>query len=157
MRTCSYCGAQYQDEVIQCPVDHTWFVPESARPSPPKSNLERCISVLCGWVSHRLFFSIAAWYCLVAPFLSAGFAFWILHVEGPYDRFNPLPFPNQDQVEDIAFWVCLSSLASGIISLFGIRRHGWRVILWKALLGILASGFFGFLAFGFIVMRVARQ
>ena len=115
------------------------------------------MSRLGDWVSHQSFFSIAAWYCLIAPFLAAAFAVIVYRVEGPYDRFNPLPFPNQDQVEDIAFWICVSSLVLGIASLFGIRRHGWKVILWKALFGILASGFFGFCALVCIAMRVGRQ
>jgi hypothetical protein len=110
-----------------------------------------------GWVSQQSFFSAAAWYCLVAPFLTAGIGLWILHVEGPYDRFNPLPFPNQDQVEDISFWICLSSFVLGLASLLGIRRHGLKVILWKALPGILASGFFGLAAFFCIFGRICRQ
>ena len=81
----------------------------------------------------------------------------LLYLEGPYDRFNPLPFPNQDHIEDIAFWICVSSLVMGIASLFGIRRHGLRVIVWRALAGILASGIFGFIAFFCIIMRVCRQ
>ena len=81
----------------------------------------------------------------------------VVIIEGPYDRLNPHPFPNQDQVEDITFWVCLSSVVLGIASLLGIRRHGLRVILWKALLGILVSGAFGFLALVSIFMRVCRQ
>jgi membrane protein required for beta-lactamase induction len=115
------------------------------------------LSKLRGWASNQSFFSIAAWYCLVAPFAVAGFAFTVLHVEGSYDRFNPIASPHQDQVEDILFFVCLSSLVLGIASLFGIRRHGVRVILWKALLGILASCFFGFVAFAGIATRVCRQ
>lgn len=119
--------------------------------------LSRWMSKLSSWAFSQSFFSIAAWYCLVAPFLAAGFALLVLHVEGPYDRFNPLPFPNQDQVEDIAFFICLSSFVLGVVSLFGIRRHGLRIILWKMLPGILASIFFGFLAFVSIVARIGRQ
>jgi hypothetical protein len=115
------------------------------------------MSRLRGWASRQSFFSIASWYCLIAPFLAAWFASLILEREGPYDRFNPLPFPNQDQAVDIAFLVCVSSLALGVASLFGIPRHGWKVILWKAVPGILASGFFGVFEFGCILIRVARQ
>ena len=35
MRTCSYCGASYQDCVIQCPIDHTSLVPETVVPPLP--------------------------------------------------------------------------------------------------------------------------
>src|ERR1035437_601346 len=34
MRTCSYCGAKYQDNMLRCPIDHTSLVPESVAPSP---------------------------------------------------------------------------------------------------------------------------
>ncbi len=38
-----------------------------------------------------------------------------------------------------AFFLSLFSLILGIVSLFGIPNCGWRLILWKALLGILGS------------------
>jgi hypothetical protein len=44
MRTCSYCGAEYPDDVLQCPVDHTSLVAESAAPasaSPAASDPQR--------------------------------------------------------------------------------------------------------------------
>ena len=33
MRTCPYCGAEYQDDMLQCPADHTSLVPESPAPT----------------------------------------------------------------------------------------------------------------------------
>jgi ABC-type Fe3+-siderophore transport system permease subunit len=44
----------------------------------------------------------------------------------------------------ILFLAFLSSLLMGVASLFGIRRFGVRSILWRALVGIAVSSFFGF-------------
>jgi hypothetical protein len=44
----------------------------------------------------------------------------------------------------ILFFTLLSSLMMGIASLFGIRRYGVRPILWRAIIGIAVSSFFGF-------------
>ena len=38
-------------------------------------------------------------------------------------------------------------VVAGIVSLFGIRKHGVRPILWKAIIGIVAS-----LAMGFAIV-----
>ena len=38
-----------------------------------------------------------------------------------------------------AFFIQIISLILGIVSLFGIPRYGARLILWKALIGIIAS------------------
>jgi len=40
---------------------------------------------------------------------------------------------------DIAFMACLSGFVLGWVSLFGIPRHGAKVILWKVLIGIPVS------------------
>jgi hypothetical protein len=109
------------------------------------------------WVARQSFFNLAAWYCLIAPFITAGLALIILNTEGPYDRFHPLPFPNQDQVVDLTLWACLSSVVFGLAGLFGIRRHGLGVILWKVLPGIIASCLFGFAAFVLVLGRIGRQ
>lgn len=46
-----------------------------------------------------------------------------------------------------AFWIQAISLILGIASLFGIPKHGARLILWKAALGILLSCGMGFVIF----------
>ena len=87
------------------------------------------------------FFSIAAWYCWVAPLAATAIAITLFSKEGD-TRHHPLG----DPAVDIAFYVSISGLVLGVASLFGIRRHGARVILWKALLGIVVSclcGFYG--------------
>ena len=45
-----------------------------------------------------------------------------------------------------AFVVQVISLILGIVSLFGIPRHGARLILWKAVVGIIASCGMGFVS-----------
>src|ERR1041384_135789 len=98
------------------------------------------------------FFSIAAWYCWIAPAVAMAIAIALYSREGD-TRYHPLG----DPAVDIAFWVSFSGLVFAVASLFGIRRHGARVILWKALLGIAVSCLCGFYAFGCIHSRIARQ
>jgi hypothetical protein len=50
----------------------------------------------------------------------------------------------------IPFWLLVSSLLFGVLSLFGIRKHGASPILLKAIIGILASFGFGFIVFALI-------
>jgi len=45
------------------------------------------------------------------------------------------------------------SLIFGIVSLFGIARHGAKLILWKAAVGILASIGMGFLSAVSLIMN----
>ena len=109
------------------------------------------------WASKRSFFSVAAWYCLVAPFVAAGFGTTIFLKYYQYERWQPQSFPTEYQAISITFFICLSSFLLGIASLFGISRHGIKVILWKAVIGILASCFVGLLAFIDGVGMVAHQ
>ena len=37
MKKCSYCGAEYPDDAVICPIDHTPFEPPAAEPPPPKA------------------------------------------------------------------------------------------------------------------------
>jgi len=62
-----------------------------------------------------------------------------------------------DPAITIAFYVSVTGLALGVASLFGIRKHGWSAILWKAVIGILASAFCSVYAVLGIVSRVANQ
>ena len=87
-------------------------------------------------ISKRPFFSIAAWYGLIAPFAAAAIAGWILTPEPSDIRHPRLSF---DAVFGFVACILISSVLASITSLFGIRRHGARVIWWKALVGFLAS------------------
>ena len=102
--------------------------------------------------SKQSFFSIAAWYCWIAPLVVTGIATAVFIAEGD-TRYHTLG----DPAVDISFWVCISGLALGVVSLFGIRRHGARVIVWKALLGIVVSLLCGAYATLGIWARIARQ
>jgi LytS/YehU family sensor histidine kinase len=89
------------------------------------------------------FFTVAAWYCLIVPFLAPVLAFCIFVASG-FGRFD---------IALIAALCCaVSSFIVGIVSLFGIQRHGVRRILWKALIGIAASAILGFFAFAYLDM-----
>ena len=87
---------------------------------------------------NRSFFSIAAWYALIAPLAAAAIAGvgWLFFC---FLIFNPGSCPVFDLVLGaVAFFLATSVIAS-IVSLFGIRRHGWRVIVWKSLVGFILS------------------
>ena len=103
-------------------------------------------------LSNRSFFTVAAWYCWTAPLVASSISTAIYVSEGD-TRYHRLG----DPAGDIAFYVCISALVLGVVSLFGIRRHGARVILWKALLGILLSFLCGFYEALGIWSRIARQ
>ncbi len=86
------------------------------------------------------FFNCAAWASVLVPLVTFGVTFVIFrggwHV-------------NFDIQEDYllgAFCLQIVSLISGIVSLFGIPKLGAEFILWKAVVGILASCGMGFLA-----------
>ena len=84
-------------------------------------------------------------YSFVAPLATAAAIFLI---------FYGFPNPGYDFANfflTTGLIVVITSLIFGVISLFGIERHGARAILWKALLGILLSCVVGF---GIFVMAV---
>jgi len=107
--------------------------------------------------SNFSLFSLAAWYCLVAPFAAAGFSMPTYIKYSGYEHWQQQSFPTRNDALQILLLVCLSSFVLGIVSLFGIRRHGRSVILWKALAGILASCFFGLFAFVVLLADIGRQ
>ena len=53
----------------------------------------------------------------------------------------------------VAFvWVLcifITSVISGVVSLFGFSRHGRKDILWMTVIGIIASVVLGFLSYGY--------
>jgi hypothetical protein len=81
------------------------------------------------------FFTKAAWFSLIIPFLVPVVWFCILAATSRLD----LPAM-------VSFFILLSSLALGVVSLFGVRRHGGRRIVWKAVVGIVTSIVLGYFA-----------
>jgi hypothetical protein len=93
--------------------------------------------------SGMSFFNLAAWYSLVTPFATIA-AYLILCLIAAHSH--------RDDNFGINFmfcliWVQFSSFIGGIVSLFGVKQHGVKIILWKSVIGILASCGVGFLAF----------
>jgi hypothetical protein len=66
------------------------------------------------------FFTKAAWFSLIVPFLVPLVWFSIL-----------VATTRMDLPAMVSFFVLLSSLGLGIASLFGVRRHGRKRIIWK--------------------------
>ena len=82
-------------------------------------------------------FTKAAWYSLLVPPLTPVVWFFIgLLTDGR------LGF-----AFGAVFWMLVSSFIFGVASLFGIRKHCRKRILWTAVPGIIASLILGFLAF----------
>ncbi|MGO8765055.1 MAG: hypothetical protein ACLQSR_07985 [Limisphaerales bacterium] len=81
------------------------------------------------------FFSIIAWYAVFAPFVAAGII-GIGLVIGIPDRHSD---SSADYYFGTAACVLLSSATASIVSLFGIRWHGWRVVVWKSAVGFVLS------------------
>lgn len=84
------------------------------------------------------FFTKAAWISLIIPFLVPVIWFCILAATSRMD----LPAM-------VSFFMLLGSLALGVASLFGVRRHGRKRIVWKAVIGIIASLVMGYFAVAF--------
>ena len=87
---------------------------------------------------ERSFFSLSAWYALIAPLAAMTIAGvgWFVFVFLDFDRGSFRAF---EIVLGAMEFFLLTSVIAGIVSLFGIRRHGWRVIVWKSLAGIVLS------------------
>jgi len=100
---------------------------------------------------RKSFFTWAAMYSFVAPLATAAVSFAIfygVHFLGG----GPLGDGSTNFISLSGLIVVATSLILGVVSLFGIERHGARVILWKALLGILLSCVVGF---GIFVLALA--
>ena len=86
----------------------------------------------------RSFFSIAAWYALLAPLAATGGVYIGLairhsHVPQAY-RYNPA----SDAFLGIAYLVSISSAFATYVSLFGISKYGTPII-WKSIVGLVLS------------------
>ena len=97
-------------------------------------------------------FSFAAWYGLIVPFAAIVVT---VAIAGASGHTNILPPPSRHFAGILygsAFWIEVSGFLFGILSLFGIGRHGAAFILWKAVPGLLASGLSGFVFFALGMM-----
>jgi len=99
--------------------------------------------------SRKSFFNRAAWYCFCIPLVTAA-ATYALACAAIHK------YMDSDSFVIYLIWAfCFQIIAIilGLLSLFGIRRHGARLILWKAAAGIAASCYVGYaityLAFAF--------
>jgi len=99
--------------------------------------------------SRKSFHNRAAWWSFSIPFITAAvtFALTCAVIHNYLDR---------DSFVLCLIWAfCFQIIGAilGLLSLFGIPRHGARLILWKAAIGILASCGIGYviplLAFAF--------
>ena len=102
----------------------------------------------------QTFYHHAATCCLLSPFVACGASIVIMAGTGPQrSRMDALV------VAVLLGFIMLGGIALGIISLFGISKHGRAGILWKAVTGLLIFLFF-FLAAtpAFLhAKRIARQ
>jgi hypothetical protein len=98
------------------------------------------------------FFSIAAWYAVFTPFVAIGMICLGLSLGVPR---HPSGSP-ADITFGVATCVLISSALASIVSLFGIPKHGWRVIVWKSIAGLSLSCLV-YSALVVIGMRMAAQ
>ena len=98
-------------------------------------------------ILDRVPFVLAAWYSCLAPFVVA--AATGLFIWGVIDH-PTLRRTTYSEILYIPILILPSSLVFGVVSLFGMRKHGIKPILLKAIIGILAS-----LAFGLIIFALA--
>lgn len=84
----------------------------------------------------RSFFSIAAWYAVVGALTAAAISGlgWLSFISDSDFAFHAMNF-----CFNAAMFVSITSGVASIVCLFGMRRHGWRVILWKSLVGFVLS------------------
>ena len=101
---------------------------------------------------RQSFFSVAAWYALVAPFVAAG----IIRLGLSFG----IPRHPEGSPAGIAFGIAacvlLSSGFASLVSLFVIPKHNPKIIVWMSMAGLLLSCLvFGYLCF--IGMAMAGQ
>jgi hypothetical protein len=97
------------------------------------------------------FFSIAAWMSLIVPLATLAITTAISSLSG---HTSFLPPPSRHFSGDLNGWAMLIDfvgLILGVFSLFGVRKHGAALILWKALPGVFLSGVLGFYHFALVM------
>jgi hypothetical protein len=97
--------------------------------------------------SKKSFFTFAARYSLTVSILTAAATtvFFLLNVNSYVTTFI-----NAEWFWHGVIWLFVSSFLMGVVSLFGIQRHGAKGILWKAVIGIIVSSIFDFFAFALL-------
>ena len=98
-----------------------------------------------GWISNRQFPELAARYSLIIPFATLAVSFVLVKV-GQMVFHEVDAIVNTHKLIVCVFWMMTSSFLAGVVSLFGISRCGVRPIIWRALIGILASLLVGYVA-----------
>jgi len=93
--------------------------------------------------ASRKLFLLAAWYSLITPCILFG-ALLLKLLAGLFyttsdDGTKWIDWPVESEFYLIIECVFFSSLISGVVSLFGIRKCGERMISTKAIIGILLS------------------
>jgi hypothetical protein len=80
------------------------------------------------------FFSILAWYAVFSPFAAVILAFGIHYASWHTSDFSVY--------NSYYLGLCISatSVLASLVCLFGIRNHGWRVIIWKSSVGFCLGG-----------------
>jgi hypothetical protein len=97
--------------------------------------------------SKKSFFTFAARYSLIVSILTAAATtvFFMLNVNSYVTTFI-----NAEWFWKAVTWLFDSSFLMGVVSLFGIQRHGAKNILWKAIIGIIVSSIFGLFVFALL-------
>lgn len=150
MKRCSYCGAEYSDELNKCPIDHESLV---LRAKPPPISEDR--NLRSGESNRRIFSEVQklSWFHYVFAALVSYFTSWLLiffsmfidHLvlshPFPYDQFHP-ERNNSDFSATEFLWMAVPAVINFLILLpflrFPVRRRiayicliaGWLLIAW---------------------------
>ena len=90
--------------------------------------------------ARKSFFNRAAWISVFTPIVTLGVAIAMVFPRDIDSNLMTYFFAG-------AFCVQIASLILGIASLFGISKYGAKLILWKAILGIIGSAGMGIVLF----------
>lgn len=105
--------------------------------------------------SRRSLLILAASYSCIVPFVIVAAIAIFLFVMYQVEVVHNHPTLSRRAYGDILvvpFWILVSSFVSGVVSLFGIPKHGMRPILLKATVGILASCGAGYVVYVLVAM-----
>ncbi len=105
--------------------------------------------------SRKPLLVLAAAYSCITPFIVAvfiGVFYFIMYQIEVKQNHVILSRQAYGDMLEMPLFVLMSTLVSGIVSLFGIRKHGAKPILLKAIAGILASLGVGFVVYVLLAM-----
>ena len=103
---------------------------------------------------RKSLFILAAQYSCLLPFIAAtgtGIFIFVLYQMGIVHNLPTVQRETYSEILYIPFLIQAGSLIFGVFSLFGIRKHGTKPILLKAIVGIVASLIFGVIIFALMV------